>query len=81
MLTLFPRPLQPDSVRTSSVGRSHDAPRLEVGMKPAVYGALIAVALLGLSGCVDDSEKFTLGEPSLKILATGGCGFSPRAGG
>ena len=45
-------------------------------MKPAVYGALIAVALLGLSGCVDDSEKFTLGEPSLKILATGGCGFN-----
>ena len=29
-----------------------------------------------MSGCVDDSEKFTLGEPSLKILATGGCGFN-----
>ena len=43
-------------------------------MKPACNAAFLALVLIVLSGCVDDAEKFTLGEPSLSILATGGCG-------
>ena len=43
-------------------------------MKPALKGAYLALAIASLTACVDDTEQFTLGEPSLSILATGGCG-------
>jgi hypothetical protein len=43
-------------------------------MKPAFKGAYLVLAIASLTACVDDTEQFTLGEPSLSILATGGCG-------
>lgn len=44
------------------------------GMTPIIFRAILALSLFSILGCVDDSEQFTLGEPSLSLLGTGGCG-------
>ena len=43
-------------------------------MKPLISRAIFILLTIAIFGCVDDSEEFTLGEPSLSLLATGGCG-------